>query len=146
MYSSMLPESLRMTKDGSVPSPVDDSTGPEKPNQLSYQELDNTARAIASNMQRRGAAGAPIAARAIGIRRSAAEVEPASPTDSAAQSGETLRRKSTPPDFPVWNFVTRTSLGDVDTYLWHRQGTNEFCWRPVGTHWGAKEMPTDEPR
>ncbi|WP_406815524.1 hypothetical protein [Mycobacterium sp. M23085] len=134
-----------MTQDGPVPSPVDDSTGPEKHNQLDYQELDSTARAIASNMQRRGAAGARIAARAIGIRRSAAEVEPASPTDSAAQSEGTLRRKATSPDYPVWNFVTRTSLGNIDTYLWHREGTNEFCWRPVGKHWGTAETATDEP-
>ncbi|GAB1816046.1 hypothetical protein [Mycobacterium sp. MUNTM1] len=134
-----------MTKDSSVPSPPHDSTGAEEHNQLSYEELESTARTIASNMQRRGAPGARIAARAIGIRRSTTEGRSGSATDSTSQSGATLPQKSIPPDYSVWNFVTRTSLGDVETYLWHRQGTNEFCWRPVGTHWGAKKMATDDP-
>lgn len=136
-----------MTNDNSAPSPVEDSSGAEQRSQLSFQELDTTARAIASNMQRQRVGGARIAARAIGIRRSSTEGQPASAADSTSQSGgASLHKKSTPPDRAVWNFVTRTSLGVVETYLWHRQGSNEFCWRPVGTHWGTKEMPTHKPQ
>jgi hypothetical protein len=48
-----------------------------------------------------------------------------------------MHRKSTPPDFSMWKFVSHASLGDLETYLWHRQGTNVFCWRPVGKSRGA---------
>lgn len=48
-----------------------------------------------------------------------------------------MHKKSNPPDFPMWKFVSHASLGDLDTYLWHRQGSNLFCWRPVGKSWGA---------
>ncbi len=46
-----------------------------------------------------------------------------------------MHRKSTPSNLPVWKFVSHASFGDVDTYLWHRQGSNLFCWRPVGKTW-----------
>jgi hypothetical protein len=135
-----------MTSDSPLPSPVGDSADAEEDSQLSYQELDSTARAIASNMQRQAAAGERVSARAIGIHRSTTESQPISATDSTSQNGAALHKTPTPPDHSVWNFVMCTSLGGVDTYLWHRQGTNEFCWRPVGMHWGAEELPTDEPQ
>lgn len=134
-----------MTKGNSVPSPADNSTGAAEHSQRSYQELDIAAHAIASNMQRRGAPGGRIAARAIGIRRSTTQGD-STATDSTSQSGGKLHKKSTPLAGSVWNFVTRTSFGAVDAYLWHRQGSNEFCWRPVGTCWGAEEMPIDDTR
>jgi len=135
-----------MTNGSSIPSAADDSTRAKEHSQLSYPELDITARAVVSNMQRRGAAGELVSARAIALHPSATEGQPVSATDSNSQSGGTLHKKSTPLDRSVWNFVMRTSLGGVDTYLWHRQGSNEFCWRPVGTHWGATEIPIDKPQ
>ncbi|WP_082984383.1 hypothetical protein [Mycobacterium sp. 1465703.0] len=135
-----------MTTDSTLPTPIGDSTGAEDDSQLGYQELDTAARAIASNMQRQAEAGERISARAIGIHRSTTEGQPISAPDAISQSGAALAKKPIPPDRSVWNFVMCTSLGGVDTYLWHRQGSNEFCWRPVGTRWGAEESPTDEPQ
>jgi hypothetical protein len=126
-----------MTNGGSVPSPAGDSTGAEEHSQLSYLELDITAHAIASNRQRRGAAGEGASASTIAVHRSATAGQSASATDSTSQSEGTPHKKSPPLARSVWNFVTRTSLGGVETYLWHRQGSNEFCWRPVGRHWGG---------
>jgi hypothetical protein len=137
MWSSMLPGGRWMTNGGSIPSPAGGSTGAEEHSQLSYRELDIAAHAIASNRQLRGAAGERVSAGAIAIHRSATAGQPASATDSTSQSGGPPRKKSTPLDRSVWNFVMRTSLGGVDTYLWHRQGSNEFCWRPVGRPWGG---------
>lgn len=54
-----------------------------------------------------------------------------------------MHRKSTPSDFPMWKFVARSNLGDLDTYLWHRQGSNQFCWRPVGKAWGGRKKADD---
>ncbi|BBY37462.1 hypothetical protein MMAN_15960 [Mycobacterium mantenii] len=55
-----------------------------------------------------------------------------------------MHKKSTPRDFSAWKFVMHASLGDIDTYLWHRQGSNQFCWRPVGKYWGATKTTMDE--
>ncbi|ETZ42059.1 hypothetical protein L838_4966 [Mycobacterium avium MAV_120709_2344] len=54
-----------------------------------------------------------------------------------------MHRRSTPSDFPMWKFVARSNLGDLDTYLWHRQGSNQFCWRPVGKPWGGRKKADD---
>lgn len=44
----------------------------------------------------------------------------------------------------MWSFVMRTNIGDVDSYLWHRKGTNQFCWRPVGKYWRASMVNDEE--
>lgn len=55
-----------------------------------------------------------------------------------------MHKKSIPPERSMWKFVMRASLGEIDTYLWHRQGSNQFCWRPIGKYWGAANMTMDE--
>jgi hypothetical protein len=55
-----------------------------------------------------------------------------------------MHKKSIPLDRSMWKFVMRASLGEIDTYLWHRQGSNQFCWRPIGKPWGAATTTMDE--
>lgn len=53
--------------------------------------------------------------------------------------------ESTPPDPSVWKFVAHTTVGDVETLLWHRRGSNQFGWRSVEKHWGAVRKMTEKP-
>lgn len=46
---------------------------------------------------------------------------------------------------PGWKFVAHATIGDVETCLWHRQGSNQFGWRPVEKRWGAVKTPTEKP-
>lgn len=55
-----------------------------------------------------------------------------------------MQEKSTPRDLPMWKFVGHASFGGIDTYLWHRQGSNLFCWRPVGKYWDAAKIKKDD--
>ena len=50
-----------------------------------------------------------------------------------------MRKKSIPPERAMWKFVMHASLGEIDTYLWHRQGSNQFCWRPIVKYSGRSE-------
>lgn len=50
-----------------------------------------------------------------------------------------------PPGGSGWKFVMHATMGDVETCLWHRKGTNQFSWRPVEKHWDAARMTTERP-
>jgi hypothetical protein len=56
-----------------------------------------------------------------------------------------MHEKSTPPEGPGWKFVTHAAIGDVETCLWHRRGSNQFGWRPVEKQWGAVRKTTEKP-
>lgn len=52
--------------------------------------------------------------------------------------------KSIPPDVSGWKFVAHATIGDAEAILWHRQGSNQFGWRPVEKHWGAVRKATEK--
>lgn len=52
---------------------------------------------------------------------------------------------STPSDDSGWTLVTHATIGGLDTCVWHRKGSNQFCWRPVEKHCGAIRLPTKRP-
>lgn len=56
-----------------------------------------------------------------------------------------MNEKSTPPEGSGWAFVAHSTIGDVEACTWHRQGTNEFGWSPVGKCWGAARMTSERP-
>lgn len=53
--------------------------------------------------------------------------------------------KSIPPDGSEWTLVNQATMGDVETCVWHRQGSNEFCWRPVEKRCSAARVTAKKP-